>query len=504
MRTRNLRWLAIGAAIFSLTYLTLLFALEGPRSALARGVLGVLLETKGLRLTGGDLRLGGGRLDVRNVVIDERDNLPFVTATRISVSYAIRGTKLSVSNVYLDKPHLVVRRAQDGSFNLNRIMGGAGGSGSSSNLHLGLAIRDGTIDFINEYAPARSGRAFAVARINGVAHMATGTVSYGNLDAVLVSAGRRRPVTASFIENDITRLAQLKASARDLPLGPLMNYFISSAAFVIEDGSADALIHGYDVQCPDATGPRWALSAKGFFYGGRIRVLPLIAPVRNLNGQFTFGSDVLTLPGVSGVAAQLPVLAHGAITLQPSPWLDLRVATVGPLTKARALLAFLKPLPVRGELQLGARILGPPTDPRIGVGFSLPHGLLYGRTPIDSATGMLVYYRGHVILPFVTASYEGFKVRLDGDIDVGSPRPLSGQLIAQMKGPSRNFPWIANLDDHGSLSARMALVGPLAQLRGDGFIQLAGRRGSIRTMFRGSPESFTVGPLLALDRHGCS
>jgi hypothetical protein len=59
----------------------------------------------------------------------------------------------------------------------------------------------------------------------------------------------------------------------------------------------------------------------------------------------------------------------------------------------------------------------------------LPHGLLYGRTPIDSASGMLVYYRGRVILPFVTASYEGFKVRRDGDMDVGSPRPFSGQLI---------------------------------------------------------------------------
>jgi len=506
MRTRKLRWLAIGAAIFSLTYLTLIFALERPRSAVARTVFSALLETKGLRLTSGDLSLGGGRLEIHNLAIDERDNLPFLTATHISVSYALHGTKLSVSRVDLDTPHLVVRRAQDGSFNLRWIMGGGGGgsAGTQSNLHLGLNIRNGTIDFLNQYAPARSGRAFAVAKINGAAQIATGSISHGRLDAVLISAGHRRPIVASFIENDITRLAQLRASVRDLPLGPIMNYFISSTAFVIEDGAADALVHAYDVQWPDGTGPRWSISAKGFFYNGRLRVMPLIVPVRNLNGPFAFGSDVLALPGVSGVAAQLPVLAHGVIALQPSPWLDLRVATSGPLAKARALLAFLKPLPLRGELQVGARILGPPTDPRVGVAFSLPRGLSYARTPIDSASGMLVYYRGHVILPFVTASYEGFRVRMDGDIDVGSPRPFSGQLIAQMKGPAKNFPWIANIDDHGLLSARMALVGPLAQLRGDGFIQLAGRRGTIRTTFQGSPQSFTVGPLLALDPHGGS
>lgn len=431
MRTQKFRWLAIGAAIFSLTYLTLLFALERPRSAVARGVFAVLLETKGLRLVSGDLDLGGGRLDVRNLAIDEHDNLPLLSAAKVSVSYAVHGTHLSVSHVDLDKPHLVVRRAQDGSFNFSRIIGGAGGgAGTQSNLHLSLSIRDGTIDFINQYAPARSGRAFALAEINCVAHVATGSISQGHLGAVLVSGGRRRPIIASFIENDITRLAQLRASARDVPLGPMMNYFISSPAFVIEDGAADALVHGYDVQWPDGSGPRWSLSAKGFFYNGRLRVLPLLVPVRNLNGPFTFGNDVLALPGVTGVAAALPVLAHGAITLQPSPWLDLRVATAGPLARARALLAFLKPLPLRGELQVGARILGPPTDPRIGVGFSLPHGLSYARTPIDSASGMLVYYRGHVILPFMTASYEGFKIRMDGDIDVGSPRPFSGQLIA--------------------------------------------------------------------------
>jgi len=217
--------------------------------------------------------------------------------------------------------------------------GGGGSAGTQSNLHLGLNIRNGTIDFLNQYAPARSGRAFAVAKINGAAQIATGSISHGRLDAVLISAGHRRPIVASFIENDITRLAQLRASVRDLPLGPIMNYFISSTAFVIEDGAADALVHAYDVQWPDGTGPRWSISAKGFFYNGRLRVMPLIVPVRNLNGPFAFGSDVLALPGVSGVAAQLPVLAHGVIALQPSPWLDLRVATSGPLAKARALLA---------------------------------------------------------------------------------------------------------------------------------------------------------------------
>jgi len=432
MRTRKFRWLAIGAAIFSLTYLTLLFTLERPRSALARTIFSALLETKGLRLTSGDLSLGGGRLEVRNLAIDERDNLPFLTATRLSVSYAIYGGKLSVSHVDLDTPHLVVRRAQDGSFNLSRIVGaGISAAGRQFKLRLGLSIRDGTVDFLNQYAPARSGRAFAVAEINGSVQMATGSTSHGHLRSVLVSGTRRRPIVASFIENDVTRIAQLTASVRDLPLGPIMNYFISSSAFIIEDGSADALVHANDVQWPDGTSPRWSLSAKGFFYNGRLHVLPLMVPVRNLNGPFTFGSDVLALPGVSGVAAQLPVLAHGAITLQPSPWLDLRVATAGPFAKARALLAFLNPLPLRGELQVGARILGPPTDPRVGVGFSLPYGLSYARTPIDSASGMLVYYRGHVILPFVTTSYEGFRVRMDGNIDVGSPRPFSGQLISQ-------------------------------------------------------------------------
>ncbi|HEV2037483.1 MAG TPA: hypothetical protein VGQ96_02665, partial [Candidatus Eremiobacteraceae bacterium] len=223
----------------------------------------------------------------------------------------------------------------------------------------------------------------------------------------------------SFIEDDVAHLGELHVTARHAALAPITNYFVSSPAFIVEDGAADVALHADATAWPQGAHPTWSITARGMFYDTRLHVSPLIVPMRSLNGPFSLNHGVLRLPRVTGVVGGLPLAAHGAISMQPSLWLDLKVGTEGPLHLARKLLAMLKPMLLEGNVAIAARILGEPHSPHVGVAFAMPHGWLFAKMPVGATTGMLVYTHGHVTLPFAMARYAGFSVQFNGDSNVG-------------------------------------------------------------------------------------
>ena len=505
MRATTRRWVAL-AAVLVVLGCSIVLITPPLRSLAARTLFAAYLSTKGLRLTTADVRIDGHRLDVRDLAIDDSQRRPVLSVTSLSVSYRLQGRRLLVEGLDVDRLHLIVRRAANGSFDLaNAFGGGASGgapaSGGRPNTALGvqgsLRVRNSTIDFENDYAPARIGRAFGLHGLEARIRVNTDGVSAGTFSGIL-AARRQSTVSGSYRQDAILGVGDMRAHAAHVDIASLLDYFISSAAFVAEDGMADANLHAY------ALGPSaaWSIAADGAFDRTRLRVLPVIVPIRDVHGPFAFVDGMLILPHFKGVAAGLPMAGRGTVALLPGPWVDLTVAAAGPLSTVRELLAFTKPLKLHGDVTLATRVLGAPDNPQVGIGFAMRRGWRLAQTPIGATEGELVYTHGHVTVPAARTELAGITAYASGDIDVGSAGPPTGQLIAIASGSSTALPWVTDLDPAGVVSMRVAFSGSLAQPDLGGFMELSGRSTRVRGAFSSDPAELSIGPLVATDRHG--
>jgi len=116
-----------------------------------------------------------------------------------------------ISALALDRPHLVLRREPNVTFNISNYFRGGGAKQPSqpgrpgAPLQLSATVSDGTVEVINAYSYVKIGRAFSILHVNARAALAQGRISSGILNASISSGGRssqsfwpkpRRPVFA--------------------------------------------------------------------------------------------------------------------------------------------------------------------------------------------------------------------------------------------------------------------------------------------------------------------
>lgn len=514
------RWIRLHLALLACAAIVVLdlFALsfEPVRALAVRAIAASALSLKGFHLEHADVYVDRHRLALEHVSITEKPNLPFFTADTIDVRYELHGIHLDSADVRIDRPHLFLRRQKDGTYNIQRLTGGSVANPASPNqpstrgsflpstLRLSLALVNGQVDLENAFAPGRPGRHFSLGALRATAYIDPGSVSTGSFRGDIITNARTAPLKGTFLEDDRTRFAALRASATGVPLAPVLDLIVSSPAFIVDEGIADFSLNGYALQWSSA-GPQWHVLGRGAFRSGRINVTPLAVAARNAHGPLAFNDGVLFLPSIAASASGLPVKAHGSIDLVGGPTISLSVSTAGTLSRARNLFSFSRAMPLHGNVAALAKVTGSLTDPLVAASAMFVHGLSYGTMPIESAIVSLAYFHNHLTFPMIAARYQAFSVYGDGDIFVPSTtQPPRGQFILALRGPSKNIPWLANVEDRGVLTAHAALEGPLAQLNGYGFVRLQGPGQTVRSSFSATGAAFTFGPMLANQSRGGS
>ncbi|MDQ2817649.1 MAG: hypothetical protein M3T49_05485, partial [Candidatus Eremiobacteraeota bacterium] len=412
MRRTGKKNAALAAGLLLVILLAVGVGLEGPRSAIVRSGLSIYLNTRGLHLQRGDLRLGGGELRARDLVIAERNGPTLFSAAALRVRYSFHGTSAAIEAVDVQRPYLAVRREANGTFNLTNLFGTgpAGPAGPAKQgppMRMRVTVRDGRVDMLNPTSPLPIARGFTLSGLNVNALIDQGRRSHGDLAAVISAAGVARPLRAVFVENDLTRLGTISAHVTDVPLAPIVDLLVNTPAFVVEHGRADVAIEVYALGWAEAAGPAWQVSADIALRDGALKVVPLLVPARELSGKLHYSGGSLSLDGVTGTAAGVPLLALGSLQILPSARLAVRVDAQGPAERVRKLLAFSRSLPLGGTLALQARVSGPVTNPHVRVGFVSAAGLRFGGGPAAPVAGTLYYHHGHVTLTDVAADYAG-------------------------------------------------------------------------------------------------
>jgi hypothetical protein len=491
---RPLRLFAIRAGIALAAagvLLALALSFDGPRSLLGRFALSVVLATHGMHVAGGDLRFGSDRIVATDLQIDDEYGR-VLSLRRLELVYDWRALfgrsdrRFGVRGLDVDRPALRLVVLPDGSTNLSSFLPSPAArparasTAPATPFDCDVHVRDGRLDVENPTSYAQPGRAFAVTAIKIAAALHLGRDS-GTLVARYQTPASTSQIRGSLAENDAASFAEVTLLAPGADLAPPLDAFLSTHAFAVHAGIADATLRAYDVGYAAADGPSWRLSGSGFVRGGRLSFDPLAIPIRDISGPLTLQGGHLAMPALRGSIAGMPVDARGSIRLFSGVRIALRAQVHGDLRAARTMFSFGRDLVVSGPISARIRVDGPLDGIHVA-GVVEAHGSeYYDRAPFGAMRASFYYHDGHVTLPGVQAAYAGGRVDAHGDIVVAEASPQL-ELIATSILPVASVPFAANLNRGGVVQVLMLVAGPSNSAQYDAFARTHGGRGAKATI----------------------
>jgi len=294
--------------------IALAFAFPSSRGLLIRSITSTYLSLKGFRLEHADIAMGGDVLDVRDIVVTDGER-PFFDAAQIRVAYGERGRAFGISSVRIVQPHLFIHRAADGSYDVARLTGRGGGSGTTSGapLRATIDVVDGALYVVSDSAP--TARVIELRSVALAADVDQGGHSSAKASLAFGGAGSgsRSGIRAVFDQNDVARIARAHIVMRGAQLAPLVDVPVSSSAFVVERGVADMKLDAYAVGWDQSTGPQWRVIGSGDLRDGALRTLPLSKPVTDIAGGLSVFDGTLEFERLRGSTGGIPLAAAGSV-----------------------------------------------------------------------------------------------------------------------------------------------------------------------------------------------
>ena len=489
----------------------------GPRSFAVRSYLQIELAKRGYHFSAESLAIGAHEIDAGGVIIADSAGVPLISANHVVIDYDVSGLfgrtdrAYGLHSILVRSPVINIVRHADGTFNAAPLIASLrspnGPVTGRPPLRFTLDVRDGRLLFENSRAYALPGRTFAFNGVTLTANIAQGVLSHATLSGSFEPSGgdsgpHATKIRASLYEDDQLGYAMARLAAPNLDFAPLVDGLVSTPNFAIEAGTADVTLSAFDAGYDRTTGPQWHSSGVAPVHDARLRFLPLVVPLRDLNGTLRFDGGNLSVAGVKGDAAKIPVAIQGGIRLLGGVHLAIGAALETDLIRMRKLLAFSTPLQLSGDLAAYVHVDGPSGAFHVRGIFASPGTAKYQDLSFDRAAGNFYYADGHVTLDRVAMRYAGGDVYGGGDIDVWSPDRVSAFALTG-RVPGSSVPVVGNMNPGGSATAIVSLAGPLSRLSGQGYAQVTGGNGEeVRTTVAAGAQRLSIGPLVATGAGG--
>ena len=383
----------------------------------------------------GDYRLGREHAGFADVHVTKNGD-PFFDARRVDVSYQLRDIfpggahRFGFAAIAVDRPVFTLLRHADGSFVFS---GGAAASATppqptktvSEPLYFSVRVRAGTIRLLDARPVAADLAeqdiddltidASIKSDARTTAHIAGTFVSRRTQGAPL----ERYPLAVRSLIDDTRGVAIHHVRAAALPLRGLVDFFVHTPAFRVDDGIVrDIDIEAYALGVAPNAPIDYHLGGGARVADGRFAVTPLILPARAVGGRVAIYDDGITFAQITGSAGGVPLRAQGGLY----DWSDLgfRIGLVadGDLARLRRLFTFSRPLALAGPMHIETLIGGKIAKPVISVAFSSPQ-IRYSGIPFERASGRIAYYDEAVLLQNLRATYGGVQASLEGRLLTG-------------------------------------------------------------------------------------
>ncbi|MGQ0568930.1 MAG: translocation/assembly module TamB domain-containing protein [Armatimonadota bacterium] len=331
-----------------------------------------------------------------------------------------RGIIRSITQVVVDEPVLRITRSPAGSWNFNELFPRGAGSSTSSAFGGRIVILDGVVTWEDRHRVRPRTFTARFADLNG-------TADFSRTPRVALRASYVEDRDARQVASRLTGVymldsrmldVDLKASGADL--GAWGPYLLTTPAFRISGGQADATLHM--LRTPAGLLSITDFSGRLVVRNGRASFPGRPAALSGVQGEIRFSNQSLSTQELRGFLNGSRLTVRGDASFYGEPRLDLvarsdaaDLRTLGRLFFPR-LVSRISGV-VRGEV----RIIGPISAPRLQGRIEAASGVI-DHQPFENASGDIAFYGQMLSLSGARGAVAGAQLSGGGSWTVG-PAP---------------------------------------------------------------------------------
>lgn len=454
------------------------------------------------------LRLSTSSLSLAAPIVTARNGEPVFRAQRIDITFSLRDLlpgsrrRFGLRAVDLEQPRLTLIHNADGSYNVALPGANAAKRPDQTPLDMHLRIRDGRITFIDRFVSPGHERRESLVALNADAILAPVDPAYYRVDAQLEDAGRRYPIAGRARFDHARHFASQHWWAAELPIGPLVNFALSTHGANVVDGRLTGFdARGYGFLLPDGTTDTH-LGARADLVDGKIFAQQLALPIGDAHGPLILDGNGMTTTGIDATLAGTPLHLAGGVYDFAHPTLRFLLTARGPLTRLKTIARAAAKRPIAGDVALTLHVDGPVSTPFVRGTFA-SRRFVYDRYVLDGVAGSVAFSGAAFEVAAVRARYGPLALRGSGTLDLG--RHVRTNLVVTLDGASDAIPYANALLPGADLHGVVMLDGVDAALGARGSIAARGTHGTLDALFDVDPHGVgTIGPVRLTRSDGAS
>ena len=471
----------------------------GLHNAVAQAAVRTVALAYGYKISFAQFELGVARAKFVGAHVETQSGDPVFDAQQIDLGYSLRdllpggAIRFGLRNVDVSRPQLTLIHYPDGTYNVRRISISAPQKQKAAPFNMRLRVRDGSVALIDRYTayPKERRQRLEGIAVDGVLSPTEHSFYKARLD--LNDGHRLYPMLGTATFDDARGYESQHWVARRLPIGPLVDFVLSSHAVNLTAGDLDDL----DVRLfslADASGALQPhIAARAGLNGAKIYFAGLQKPLRDGHGELYVYDDGITVPRLDGKITDVPIVAAGGIYDFTSPMLRLGMRGAGDLSKLRRVASGSENRPVAGPLAFQLLAEGPLQKPLVLAAFQSP-AIAYRTLNVNAAHGLIAVLGPRMDVIGAAMRYGPVGITLRGSMLL--QRQLSATLVAFASGPSDRLPYTAQIVPHMPLRGVAVIQGVDRSIAFDGVIDGASRSQQLAGVASVAPDGTgSVGPI---------
>lgn len=442
--------------------------------AVAGAVIRAVAGGMGYELSYRSLAVGFSGARAAGVRVLNHAGEPVLAADQIDVAYALSNVlpgsnrrRFGISALDIQRPTVTLIHHPDGTYNVAFPSNAANAKPDTTPIDMRIRVRDGSVVFLDRYIVPGAERRQRIVGLAADAVLAPHAHSFYNVRFDLDDGRTLHPVYGKATFDADRGFEAQRWTAADLPIGPLIDFGLSSHVINVVDGQlrdVDARIYTF-VDPDGTTHPHIGVRAQ--LTGGKIYVAGLVKPLRGAHGTLLAYDDGITTRGLDATLAGIPLHVAGGVYGIGAPKVQFGLSGGGELAQLQQAIAPAQRQPVTGNVVFDALALGSLQAPVISATFSAP-AMTFRSFRFTQPSSMFLVH-GHD-LDILRAGLHYGPVAVDAHGTVTLEKNVQTNLVAGLHADGDRLPYVAQLVPGLQLDGVVHLQGTGTRIGGTGIL----------------------------------
>ncbi|HTV74799.1 MAG TPA: hypothetical protein VME66_13970, partial [Candidatus Acidoferrales bacterium] len=455
--------------------------------ALAYAAIRATAGLLGYGVRAASFTVGFKSLSVRDLSVVNSAGEPVFALQRGYIAYSLRDLlpggrrRFGLQAVDLGAPTLTLIHHADGSYNVPvPNLSNPNAQPNEPPIDMRIRIRNGTVVLLDEYIVPHHERRERIEGLHFDAVFSPSRHSYYNSGFALNDGGRSYPVFGRAVFSTARGFSSQHWYAKQLPIGPLFDFALSSHALNLADGTLvglDARLYTIVSPAGVSTG---LISASAQLKDGKLYAAQLAKPVRDAHGPMHLFNDGIETTGLTATLAGVPLHLVGGIYNPTAPNVRFYLTGDGDLARLRQIAAQAQRQDVRGRLLFSLFIEGSLQQPLVFARFRAPV-MDYERFPLNGLRGLVAFSGTRLDVLSSGVSYGPLFLSARGSVKL--ERRVAATLVGDVRGETRSLPYAAQLIPAEHFDGTAVVRGVDRQLGSSGILLASGPGGHLSAPF---------------------